>query len=138
MTTPLVQPTIADKGPWKVAEEGKALHSDDFTVDARLVIDGDFIDDYHRKDYAAWLAGALNATRPAPLGGGVDAWLPIDSAPHDRSILLRDSDNAMVSAKWYGVESWATDEDMCRYFFSPTHWMDKPAMTTDRRMDGGG
>jgi len=100
MTTPLVQPTIADKGPWKVAEDGKALHSNDFTVDARLVIDGDFIDDYHRKDYAAWLAGVLNAATPSRAGGGeVGEWVSVkDRLPEDGQLVVVVHDYGMAVA----------------------------------------
>ena len=55
-------------------------------------------------------------------------WRDIASAPKDRSILLRDADGAVVSGKHYGGESWQTDEDMCSYFYCPTHWMEKPEL----------
>lgn len=67
-----------DKGPWRASDDGKRIHSDDFAVDAMLTIGGDFIDDHHRKDYAAWLARTLNGATPRaaeaytkanPLGG---------------------------------------------------------------------
>lgn len=49
-----------DKGPWRAGDDGKNVYSDDFTADVSLRIDGDFLDDHHRKDYAVWLARTLN------------------------------------------------------------------------------
>lgn len=58
-----------DKGPWRVSDDGKDVFSDDFSADVALRISGDFIDDHHRKDYAAWLARTLNgAAAPAAAG----------------------------------------------------------------------
>jgi hypothetical protein len=62
-----------DKGPWVVDHDGRTIYSEDFAADVTLVINGDFMDAHHRKDYAVWLARTLNeATRsPAREGGDV-------------------------------------------------------------------
>ena len=73
---------------------------------------------YHPEETRALLHRAADALE----------WRDIASAPKDRSILLRDADGAVVSGNHYGGESWQTDEDMCSYFYCPTHWMEKPEL----------
>ena len=56
---------IEDKGPWRSSADGRNVFSDDFTVDVALRISGDFRDDNHRQQYAAWLTSRLNQSPPA-------------------------------------------------------------------------
>jgi len=54
---------VVDEGFWtvgKTSENKVFLQSDDFTHDARLYIDGDFIDMKHKIRYAENLAKRLN------------------------------------------------------------------------------
>jgi hypothetical protein len=63
-----------DRGPWRAGDDGKDVFSEDFAADVALRISGDFIDDHHRKDYAAWLARTLNGASPRAAEAGDDTW----------------------------------------------------------------
>jgi hypothetical protein len=51
---------VQEDGPWTVAQEGRALYSDDFHHDVTLKIMGDFANDEDRTAYAKHLAAILN------------------------------------------------------------------------------
>ena len=90
------------------------------TLPAELRAEADRLESYshHPDETRALLHRAADALE----------WRGIESAPKDRSVLLLDSDGAMVSGKFYALGTWQTDEDMCGYFYCPTHWMEKPEL----------
>jgi len=70
--------------------------------------------------------------------GKVDEWLPIDSAPKDRKIIVgRVGLNSCAIAKWDdGLSIWRTD---ALFFAAPTHWQPIPAapFPTQQAIDAG-
>lgn len=51
---------VPDRGPWKLAENGEFLYSDDFEHDVHLRINGDFGGPERQLKYAAYLARILD------------------------------------------------------------------------------
>lgn len=88
---------------------------------------------------------ALATPQPAPAQGVSDAWLPIETAPKDRSILIYTGAGiveAIWDRRWEQLPCYAT-YDGCggvALECQPTHWMPLPVPPVARsaQTNGGG